>query len=231
VDAGFVRVVHTEWAEPGAKAGAYVEMHVYDMGSPFGALDVLADARTPATVYLEIGDETHQADAGLDLRVGRYYARLVARKDVAGQKEFVKRLATALAKAAPPAPPEDQLLAPLPAVGRLPHSASYTTKGFLNRDGLQGVREAAYSVGGTRVRLFILEAKTADAARAVFAEWRDSLPPQAFAAGQDRPNTFTYTEAYTGPVTAVLKGRFVCGAIGDQAAARPMLDALVNRIE
>jgi hypothetical protein len=229
-DVGFVLLSHSEWRPNGGKEGAYVELDIYDMGSPLGALDILADGRTPETRYLDIGNEAQVSDDGMDLRVGRYYVKLVARRDIEGQREFTKAIATAVAKAAPAGPPDGELAAPLPSANMLPHSASYVTKSYLNREFLSKVREAAYEAQGKRVRMFVVDAGGPEKARAIVTEWKESIPPQPIGA-TDLPNTVSYTEEYVGAITATAQGRWVAGVIGEPAVAKPMLASLLKHLE
>jgi hypothetical protein len=229
-DAGFVLLSHSEWRPSGGKEGAYVELDIYDMGSPLGALDVLVDGRTPQTRYLDIGNEAQASDEGIDLRVGRYYAKLVARRDVEGQKEFVKAIAAALAKAAPAGPADDALVTPLPSANMVRHSAAYVTKGHLGREFLSKVREAAYEVQGKRVRMFVIDAGDPDKAKAIISEWKESMPPQPIGT-QDLPNMISYTEEYVGAITAQAQGRWVAGVIGEAAVGKPMLASFLKHLE
>jgi hypothetical protein len=230
VDSGFLLLAHSEWRGRDSKEGAYVELDIYDMGSPLGALDILADARTPQTQYVDLGNEAHETDDGMDLRVGGYYVKLVARRDIAGQRDFIRALAAAVVKAAPAGPSDDALVAPLPAGGRVPRTAAYSTKGFLGRDCLNKVREATYEVQGKRVRLFVIDAGDADKAKEMLAEWKDSIPPQPIGA-QALPNSLSYNEDYVGAVTATAQGKWLAGAIGDAAVAKPLLASLLKRLE
>jgi hypothetical protein len=229
-DAGFVRLLHSEWRSAGGKEGAYVELDVYDMGTPLGALDILADARTPQTQYLPLGNEAHQSDDGIDLRVGRYYVKLVARRDIEGQREFLKAIAAAVAKAAPPGPADEKLVEPMPTTNLVPHSVAYTSRNFLGRECLQKVREASYEVQGKRVRLFLMDAGTPEKAKTAITEWKESLPPQPIGAS-DLPNTMSYNEEYVGAVTAMCHDKWVAGSIGDPAVAQPILNSLLKRLE
>ena len=228
-DSGFVQLAHSEWRTAGAAGNAYVELDLYDMGSPEGALDILGDSRTPGTVYLEIGSEAHRTEDGIELRAGRYYVKIVARRDVAGQQDLLKALAEAVAAAAPQGPSDDSLLAPLPAEDRLPHSAAYTTKGFLGREFLRGVREATYDVNGKNIRLFVMGADDLTAAARVFQQWRTSLTTAL--ARDEGPESFAYDEPYVGYTIILQQRRWVAGAIGDPAAAQECLKRLLAWLE
>jgi hypothetical protein len=229
-DAGFVILSHSEWRPKGGKEGAYVELDIYDMGSPLGALERLADGRTPQTQYLDIGNEAQASGSDIDLRVGSYYVKLVARRDIEGQKEFVKAIATAIAKSAPAGPADEALVAPLPSTNMVRHSAAYVTKGHLAREFLSKIREAAYEVQGKRVRMFIMDAGDPEKAKAIIAEWKDSIPPQPIGA-QELPNTVSYTEEYVGAITAQAQGHWVAGVIGEAAVGKPMLASFLRHLE
>lgn len=219
LDSGFARLAYTEWQAAGATGNAYVEINLFDMGSPEGALDILCDSRTDKTRYLDLGNEAQETDDGVELRAGRYYARLTARRDVEGQQAFVRLLAEALAKAAPPGPSDAQLVAPLPADGMLPRSAAHTTTGFLGRDDLKGARHAVYASDAGPARRFVVDAGDDDAAEALLAKWKASVTPLPDPA---KAGAFTYEEPYVGRVTVNRDGRYLSGAIRKvPAAAQP----------
>jgi hypothetical protein len=229
IDSGFVRLVRGEWQPADAKGGAYVEMEFYDMGSPLGALDMLADSRTDKTVYAPIGNEAHEMDEMLEFRTGRYYVKLIPRRDGAAMKSLTKTVAEALVKAAPPGPSDEALVSPLPADKMVPHSAVYVAKEFLGHEFLKDVREAAYDTGGKRVRLFLMATDSPEKAKAAFQAWKKSLP--APPAGRNLPNTFTSTEEYVGPIVVAHRGRYLAGAIGEAAPAGALLESFLKRLE
>jgi hypothetical protein len=227
-DAGFARLAHTEWRPSGASDKAYVEMDIYDMAKALGALEIMADARADSTKYAPVGGEAHEADELWEVRIGQYYIKLTPRHDA--DKALVRALAEAVAKAAPAGPPDEQLVAPLPADKMAPHSATFRTKDFLGREYLAGVREAAYESKGARVRLFLMDAGDEAQAKAVLAEWRQSLPPQPVGA-RDIPNTVSYHDEFAGDIRAAAHGKWVAGAIGDSAAAQPLLSSFLKHLE
>lgn len=230
IDSGFVRLVRGEWRPADAKDGAYVEMEWYDMGSPLGALDIIADSRTDKTVYVPIGNEAHLGDDMLELRTGRYYVKLTPRRDAAAVKTLMQTVAQEIAKAAPPGPTDEALVAPLPAEKMVPHSAAGASKDFLGRDFLVNICEATYETGGGRVRLFLMATDSPDQARAAFAAWRQSVPASP-ATGRDLPNMLTSTEDYAGTIIVAHHKRYLAGAIGDPLAARLLLESFLKRLE
>jgi hypothetical protein len=231
VEAGFVRVAHSEWRAAGQTGPAYVELDLYDMGSPLGALDVFADGRTVQSLYFDIGREARRTDTGLEMRAGRFFVRLSARKDITGQWDLVRSLAAAVVKDMPQAPADTALLSPLPAAGLVPHTATYQTKGFLGREFLQKVRAATYVSFGKPVQLFAMDAGSPEGAVAVMDEWRGYLPPAPIGESPMNSDRLTWNDPALGAITVTHRGRWVAGAIGDPASGKAALDAIIPRLE
>jgi hypothetical protein len=101
VDAGFVLLAHTEWRDKGSEAPGYIELDLYDMGSPDGAALVFdePDPGSPG-LLLPGGVKAYAGDAMIEFRTDRYYVKLTARRDPAGQQTLLRDLASAVAEAA-----------------------------------------------------------------------------------------------------------------------------------
>jgi len=227
--AGFVLLAHTEW-RPAGEGKAYVVMDIYDLGSPQGALDVICDSRSEQTDYVPCGRECHFTPELVELRTGRYYVTLAPKPGPADDTQpLVKALAEAFAGAAPPGPSDEELVAPLPAARMVPHTAAYTTRGFLGHDFLTKVREALYESGSQGVRLFVADAGTPEKAAAVFAEWQE-LAEARPAEAKLMPGFFAYRDEYLDFVVVSQKDRWVAGASGDPAAAQAMLVSLLKQL-
>lgn len=232
VDAGFVLLAHAEWKPAGAAAAKpYVEMDIYDLATPAGAMDLLCDSRSDGAKFLPLGNEAIGGDDMLELRAGRYYVKLTPRHDPAALKPVMKALAEAVAKAVPAGPSDEKLVAPLPADKMIPHTAAFYSKGYLGRDFLGGVREAAYeAAGGKRVRLFVLDAGAEDKAKALLAEWKESVPAAA-AKAQTMPNTVVSTDEFQGTIIITRKDHRLAGTVGDEAAGHALLEAFLKHLE
>jgi len=108
VDAGFVLLAHTEWRDKESKGPGYVELDFYDMGSPDGASLVFDEPTEAEALPLPGGVKAYAGDAMIEFRTDRYYVKLTARRDPAGQQTFLRDLAAAVAEAAAaPANPLD----------------------------------------------------------------------------------------------------------------------------
>jgi len=103
VGAGFVLLAHTEWRDKGSEGPGYVELDLYDMGSPQGSALVFdePDPGSPG-LLLPGGVKAYAGDAMIEFRTDRYYVKLTARRDPAGRQTFLRDLASAVAEAAAP---------------------------------------------------------------------------------------------------------------------------------
>ena len=104
VDAGFVLLVHAEWRDKESEGPGYVELDLYDMGSPQGSALVFDEPEAASTLLLPGGVKAYAGDALIEFRTDRYYVKLTARRDPAGQQTLLRDLASAVAEAAAPAP-------------------------------------------------------------------------------------------------------------------------------
>jgi len=102
VDAGFVLLVHSEWRDKESEGPGYVELDLYDMGSPDGATLVFDEPPEAEALPLAGGVKAYAGDAMIEFRTDRYYVKLTARRDPAGQQTFLRDLASAVAEAAAP---------------------------------------------------------------------------------------------------------------------------------
>jgi hypothetical protein len=102
VDAGFVLLVHSEWRDKESEGPGYVELDLYDMGSPDGAALVFDEPPEAEALPLPGGVKAYAGDALIEFRTDRYYVKLTARRDPAGQQTLLQDLASAVAEAAAP---------------------------------------------------------------------------------------------------------------------------------
>jgi hypothetical protein len=228
---GFQGLAHSEWRSPGAKGDGHVDVDLYDMGTPEGALDRFSHPRSQWQEFLDIGNEAQPTDGGIEVRIGRYFVRVIARREVSVQRSLVESLARAVAAAAPPGPSDAQLMVPLPPTGMRPHTATFFTKGYLGRLFVEKVREASYVVaGGQSIRMFVIDATTLEAAQKLFDEWKATVPtpPIGGGAAVDR---LEWDEPLLGRVVMLKKGRWLAGTIGDPAISQALFNPFLQRLQ
>jgi len=98
--AGFVLLGHREVRAPGAEGRPYVEIDIYDMAGPEGVRKVMTEPPPDKAAEIVPGVQAYR-DAGMcEFGAGRYYVRLTARFDPAGQAALLDALARGIAEAA-----------------------------------------------------------------------------------------------------------------------------------
>ena len=100
LDAGFVRLSHSEWKAAGTGGKAYVEIDLYDMGSPKGVAAVMTAPPPDKTAEVAPGVQAYRDEGLCEFAAGRYYIKLTARPDPEGQKALLDTLARAVAEKA-----------------------------------------------------------------------------------------------------------------------------------
>jgi len=100
VDAGFVLLAHSEWRDRESEGPGYVELDLYDMGSPDGAARVFDEPTEAEALALPGGVKAYAGDALIEFRADRYYVILTARRHPAGRRTLLRNLASAVAEAA-----------------------------------------------------------------------------------------------------------------------------------
>jgi hypothetical protein len=98
--AGFVRLAHSEWKAAEATGNAYVEIDVYDMGSPKGVAAVMTAPPDDKTSEVAPGVRAYRDEGFCEFGAGRYYVKLTARPDAEGQEALLDALARAVAEKA-----------------------------------------------------------------------------------------------------------------------------------
>jgi hypothetical protein len=228
---GFERLAHSEWRSPGAKGEGHVDVDLYDLGTPEGALDRFSHPRAQWQEFLDIGNEAQRTDGGIEVRIGRYFVRVIARQEVSAQRSLVESLARAVAAATPPGPSDTQLMAPLPPTGMHPHTDTFCSKGYLGRPFIEKVREASYDVAGNQsIRMFVIDAATPEAAQKLYDEWKTTVPTPPIGAGA-AVDRLEWDEPLLGRVVVVKKGRWLAGTIGDPAISKTLFNSFLQRLQ
>jgi len=161
-----------------SKAGdpsKFIDIFLYDMTTPLGALGVFSVERPTGSKPVAIGDGGHRTAADLFFRKGRYYASILT----SGPDEVVQKAASALAdtlanrlkgKAA-----ELWGLAMLPAKNRIDDTVQYLMVDALGLDFLTNAFKAQYRDGEAEFTAFVARCKSAAIAAELLLKYRAHL--------------------------------------------------------
>ena len=173
LSAGFVKLV-SQRARIGADPGSWMEIFVYDMGSPANAFSVWSSQKRPEAAEVALADYGYRAGNEVCLVHGRFYVELVG----TDAREATSQAAAALARAFVARTPVSEHAAAsaeeaiLPRDGMIPGTLALVPADVFGFDRLKSVFVARYRDGAAEVALFAARRQTAEEAARQASELR-----------------------------------------------------------
>ena len=150
----------------------FIDVFVYDMGSPIQAFGIYSVERSEGRTVTALGRDGYQAAASLFFWKGGYYAQILA----AGRDDALVRAAESIARTL-----ADRLadngdpvwgLSAFPTEGRVEGSTQYFMRDALSLDFLQNTFTTRYSHGGSEVTAFLSRQSSEEAAARAMASYQ-----------------------------------------------------------
>ena len=157
--------------EKGTDNGHFIDLSIYDMGTPTNAFGVFSGERTRGVSPIDIGREAYRAGANYYIWKGQYYTQIVASDTT---DEF-QRIGLDLARKA-----TDFLLDSgepvwglnaLPQVDRVTGSVKYFLVNAMSLDFMRNTYVAQYNKGDAVVTIFLSQRESQEIARATVAKY------------------------------------------------------------
>ena len=151
--------------------GHFIDLSIYDMGTPTNAFGVFSGERTKGVSSIDIGREGYRAGANYYIWKGQYYIQIVASDTT---DEF-QRIGRDLARKA-----TDFLLDSgevvwglnaLPQMGRVPESVQYFLVDAMSLDFMRNTYTAQYNKGDAAVTIFLSQRKSQEIAQVTVAKY------------------------------------------------------------
>lgn len=188
--AGFNRLA-TRRFFPADDPHRWMELFIYDMGSPAGAFAVFSHQSRENRKPLDLTPDAYRAANGIFLAHGLYYLEIIASDDSPSIQALMEALARAFVAAHPAGPARTDERSLFPPDGRIADSVALTAANAFGFERLDNIYTARYSIEGQEATAFLShrasEAQAAELARA-FADYLISyggaeqsasgLPPQ-----------------------------------------------------
>lgn len=133
----------------------FVDVYVYDMGTPERAFGIYSVERDPAAERVELGRRGYRSGASLFLWHGNFYVQILASGDDAELRTAVTDAATDLLTGLPDAGSQVSGLAQLAIPGLVPHTEKYYARNALGFGFLTKTWSAEYVLDGATVTLFV----------------------------------------------------------------------------
>jgi hypothetical protein len=144
----------------------FINLSIYDMGTPTSAFGVFSAERSPGESALDLGRAGYRSDANYFIWQGRYYIRIISTE---ATDEF-KRIGMALARKVtgflPDAGEKVWGLAALPPEDRMPQSVQFFKVDAMGLDFMRDTYTAEYRKDNTLVTVFLSRRDSAETARA-----------------------------------------------------------------
>jgi hypothetical protein len=166
-------VVGLECAGVADDKGGFIDIFVYDMGTPLRAFGIFSVERPPEAAALELGREGYRSGASYFFWQGRHYAQVVAGGEGAAFEQAGLHIARQVAGRL-----EDrgEVLwgeKALPAAGQVPGSLQYFMRDALSLDFLSETFVARYRRGGAELTAFLSRQESPEQANQVMDRYSD----------------------------------------------------------
>lgn len=156
---------------PGDETAKFINLSIYDMGTPTDAFGVFSAERSQGEPQLNLGRAGYRSDANFFIWQGQYYIQIISSE---ATDEF-ERIGMGLARKV-----TDFLLdsggqvwglAALPLTDRMPQSVQYFKVDAMGLDFMGNTYTAAYRKGNTLVTAFLSQRDSTESARATVVRY------------------------------------------------------------
>jgi hypothetical protein len=220
---GFERLAVQNYANDKGQA---LSAEIYFHGSAENAFGIYSSEKPLAGNYLELGGQGY-AEAGiLNFVCSAYYVKLSGFGLGSEGQDALTNLGRALAGKIDARAVLPKLLLAFPGSGKIANSERFILSSFLGHDFLGAAYTADYRVGGQNFRLFIIDAGSEAAARAMLEKY--AALDKGNPAPAIRPGMLTVNDPYNGPIRLLWRGKFICGSSGQNDSTAAYLSALAE---
>jgi len=144
--------------------GQYIELYIYDMGTPTNAFGVFSTEKSSEGHPLALGRKSYQEDANYFVWQGQYYIRIIVSDNSVVFKKIAGDIAQKVTTFLPDSGQTVWGLKALPIKDRVPESLLYIKVNALGVDFMRNTYMAKYNKEGTLVLAFISKQDTPEIA-------------------------------------------------------------------
>lgn len=155
--------------EKNADTGTYIELSIYDMGTPTNAFGVFSAERSEGLPSLSLGRAGYRSGASYCIWQGQHYVTIMA----SDSTEELERIGLGLARKAMAVLPDSGEpvwgMTALPLADRVPDSVKYFKADAMGLDFMQNTYTAKYRKGNSRISVFLSRKGSPGSAQAAVA--------------------------------------------------------------
>jgi len=155
----------------GDETAKFINLSIYDMGTPTNAFGVFSAERSPGESALDLGRAGYRSDANYFIWQGRFYIRIISSEATDEFKQIGLDLARNVTGFLPDSGEVVWGLAALPLTDRIPQSVQYFKVDAMGMDFLRNTYMAAYRKDNTVVTAFLSRHGSQESARATVVRY------------------------------------------------------------
>lgn len=174
LDSGFKQLdcrVFTSGNDP----NLWMEVFVYDMGTPKNALAVFGVQKRPEGTDSGLADFAYKTPDAVFLTKGKYYVEITGSSASEPLANAMETLGTAFVKSVGSAAGEIEELASFPKESLVPQSFKLYRSGAYGYDGFKDLYSAKYDINGSQITSFLCKLPDTAAAEKLAADYRKFL--------------------------------------------------------
>ncbi len=166
----FVKLMFVSF-ENEADTGTFINLSIYDMGTPTNAFGVFSGERSKGAPPLDLGRAAYRSDANFYIWKGRFYVQVVS-SDAADElrhigMEIARKVTDSLTDSGEPV----WGLNAFPEADLIPGSVQYFRVDAMGLDFMRNTYTAEYKKGATTVKAFLSRQDSVELARAIVSKY------------------------------------------------------------
>lgn len=159
--------------ESSRDAGRFVDISIFDMGTPERAFGVFSAERSQGSDPLKLGRDAYRNGSNYFIWKGRYYIQVISSDDAEDLRRLGMNLAQTVANLVSDSGGSVWGLEALPVENRVPGSERYFLVDAMGLDFMQNTYMAEYQLGETTYSVFLSPCGSQDKAEKVVTRWLD----------------------------------------------------------
>ncbi len=149
----------------------YINVSVYDMGTPENAFGVFSSERSEGGTALALGRDAYQSEANCYVWTGQYYIQIIALGEAGKLSPVTLNIARGLTSSLTDSGLPVRGLEMLPVRDRIPHTEHFFLADAMGLDFLTNAYTAKYRKSGTEVTAFLSQRETELEAREIVKQY------------------------------------------------------------
>jgi len=167
-----IDLLYASYEKKGAPE-SFLDLSIYDMGTPTGAFGVFSGEYTPGALPMDLGRAAYRSDANYYIWKGQYYIQIIASDATQEFQRTGLKLSRQITDLLVDSGDPVWGLKALPPVGLIQNSVRYFKVDALGLDFLRNTYTAQYEKGGGTVSVFLSQCETPESSRSTVVQYTD----------------------------------------------------------